>query len=118
MRIDADDALEGRGVAALGKSDSQGVAGAVGLVVLGQLRPQAPRLHSDNRVQPRIVLRWTVEHFDAQQVLLELVALAIERALDDESQHPAEPPGVDERLAGQHVFKGRAHVGGIDRRHR
>ena len=99
------DAFEGRGVSAFGEPDSQGIAGAFGLVVLG-------RFARNRRASTRTIESSRGSYsgggrtLDAQQIFLELVALTVQRALDDESQHPAEPACVDERLAEQHVVEG------------
>ncbi len=97
--------VEPRGVAALVHPDHDGIALPGPGVVLRQLGPQAPRLDAHDRVDSRIVVRGPVEHLGPEAVLLELIALAVQRALDDEAQEAAQASGVGEPRAGEDPFQ-------------
>ena len=51
-------------------------------VVLLQLRPQPPRFHAYDRVEPGIITVAAVENFQTEHVFLQLIRFARQRSLD------------------------------------
>ena len=108
LRDDGRGRLEGRRVAALVDADHDRVEASGAFVVLRQLGPEPARLDAHDRVEPRIVVGGAVEHLRPEQVLLQLVAFAGQRPLDDEPQKAAQAVRVDEPRAGQNPIQLRA----------
>jgi hypothetical protein len=69
------------------------------LVVLLELGPQSSGLDAHDRVGARIEVAPTVEHVDAEGVLLDSVAAAFKRPLYEELQEAAQHRRLRERLA-------------------
>ena len=74
-------------------------------VVLVDLGAKAPGFDAHDRVEPRIVVGSAAEDFDADDVFLDLIAFARERALDDEAEELGHPIGVGEPLARENALE-------------
>jgi len=73
-------------VSALGDFNQDGIIGAVRVVVLPQLRPQPARLAANNRVDLGVETGGPFVNLDTNQVLAELIALALQGLLHDKAQ--------------------------------
>jgi hypothetical protein len=74
-------------------------------VVLVDLRPEAPGLHADDGVDARVVVVAAVEHSAADDVLLQLVALAGQRSFDHVPEEPARTVGVRKTRTREDAFE-------------
>src|SRR5580658_5919742 len=83
------------------KLDHDRVGGAAGPVILAELRPQTPRLDSDDRIHARIVLRTAIENIAAHGVLFQLICLARQSAFDGLPQEALQAYRAPEALAYQ-----------------
>ena len=78
---------------------------AIFLIVANELRAQPARLHSDDRIGPRIEGRFLAEDVHADDVLFELGAASADRFEHDEAQEPLEPIHLLERRAGENALE-------------
>ena len=96
---------QARRVAAGDELDEHRVGAAVAFVIGLQLGAQTARFHADDRVHARIVGRFAVEDFDADQVFLQFVGLAGQRAFHCQAQKSDHALGAGEKLVRQNLFQ-------------
>ena len=82
--------MNGEEVAALRKVEDNRVLSPLGPIVLRQLCAQPARLDADYRVGARIERISTIEGLDTDRVFLQILAVTMNRPLDEISKKPAE----------------------------
>ena len=96
-------------VAAFGELDPDRIGRALAPVVLRQFGTQPPRLHSHNRVQPRIVRGVAIKHLHPDDTLLQLRAPPDDCLLHRKAQEPRQARRVGELPARQQAFESGAN---------
>jgi hypothetical protein len=79
-------------------------------VVRFELGSEAASLHPNDRIHPRIVIRLSVEYFDAQEILLEFVSAPGQGALHHAAQESRHPVRVRETGTVENSIEFRANV--------
>jgi len=98
-------ALKNRNIAAFGYVNTQGIRAPLCLVVLSELRPQSPGLHSYDRVHAGVKGRSSIENFDSNYILFELILPAFDGPFHHKAEKPAQPLGVHEGLTLQNLVQ-------------
>ncbi len=90
-----------RRIAALGQLDANGVAPAVGVIVLAKLLAQARGLDAHDWVDDWVERLRSIEDFECEVVALEPLAAPCQRLVNEVLQEPLPAPRLLERTAAQ-----------------
>ena len=90
-----------RRIAALGQLDANGVAPAVGVIVLAELLAQARGLDAHDWVDDWVERLRSIEDFEREVVALEPLAAPCQRLVNEVLQEPLPAPRLLERTAAQ-----------------
>ena len=99
-------------VCAAAQCDDDGIVASGTGVVLVELRPQAPRLDTDEGIHARVVIGAAAEDLDSDHVLLYLIAFPGQGAVHDVAEKTGHPVGVHEPFARQNAVELQADVSG------
>ena len=96
---------QARRVAAGDELDEHRIGAAIAFVIGLQLGAQTARFHADDRVHARIVRRFAVEDFHAEQVFFQLVRLPGQGAFHGQAQKSDHALGAGKKLVRQNFFQ-------------
>jgi hypothetical protein len=92
-----------RDVSAFRQLNHDRVGDAGTLIIFSEAGAEAARLHSDDGIDPGIIVGWAIEDLHADYRFF--YRLARKGALDDEAEERRQAAGVGETGAGDHGFQ-------------
>ena len=107
-----DPADKNRDITTSGDIDDHWIVSALGVVVVTQLRSQPPRLAAHDRVGFRIVVREAAENGNSDDRFFEVMRIAMERSLNDETQKGNQFFGAGEGITVADTFQCRPNLRG------
>jgi hypothetical protein len=88
-------------ISPLRQFNHNGVAAALGFVILGEFRPEPPGLDTDNSIRSWIERIRSPENINAQQVFLQRGRIFPQTVLDDKAEKSAKAGRIGQGIASQ-----------------